>query len=131
MPGSGWHQLFSDLVKERCASVSELPILFNAFFRRQVAWRAVVDIRGMRWNSRSVLGSLACSGMSSWKLEAAGERAGTGTAMCVVTWSCIRVGRQKGQLVMWALVYCRGGYFGEKPRRIAGTRVRDGHFLTG
>ena len=44
MPGLCWHQLFSVLVKEWRASVSELPILFNAFFFRRVAWRAVVDI---------------------------------------------------------------------------------------
>ena len=91
MLAPGWRQLFSDLVKERYASVSESPILF-----RKMAWRAGVVIRGMWWESRLVLRSLARSGMSSWNLEAAGERAGIGIAMSFITWSCIRVGRRNG-----------------------------------
>ena len=106
-------------MKERCAAVSESPILTNAFFRRKVAWRAVVAICGMRWNWRLVLRSLACSGMSLWNWEAVGDRAGTGTSFVSSPASLVyrRVGDTEDE-------ECRGGYFGEKPRRIADTRVR-------
>ena len=63
MPGPGLSRLFSDLVKERCASVSESPFLFNAFFRRKFGLACscgypqnVVEVEFGLWS------------MSSWKI---------------------------------------------------------------